>query len=908
MAILDIHREGGTHQRPKGVLQEYGIPTSDGDRKRFKLDWGKLDPLLDILHDGHATSSTLKTLGTLLRTSLHQGLWQTIDQEIHDAAQRDSQYRLVIRSTAAEIYQLPWELLTRDPGDQHIGTLPHVLVSYAWPKVRGTHRAKRNPRVLMAWSASGGEVPAHEHVAALSKASKEFDSQADVVDQASAGTLLDRLKTRPLPTALHLLCHGVEQVEDIDKQIVLLLTSPDGPEPVDSAWAQRALGRYAGQLGLVILSACHGASSPATNSALDSWAQALHGAGVAHVVASRYPLGHKSSIALTRVFYDRWLGQSRTVEEAYRAARDKLAELPDNVDWASLQLYSASDAGRLWPIRKIVSAFAALALALAASIMVATYWPDPSVELWEDFTDPGGLVLVREHNAGPKVIAAWDDLYNKARSAGNAQVKQHTIPSWTSQQTQQAIQEHAFAANTSLVVVIRKGPDFQLMKFDDQTPNGELLTPWLAVPTDPDTRRALASQLLVALARTLASSRAAKYADLEIIQPSPGESELTMLTIWLRRKLGSPRTPEELDTVARYVKHCQATALQKAGPDKRNAVASWNCAMAHYFHYGIDCLRIGYQSDGCPESRNEARAWLVAVIQNAPHETVAVAALLTLLRHDAQSKNQDDRQQAAEYLRQLDAKLPELDPEHPDPHSDDPEQASRRCDRLILMQIANELSAQSNTVDPTIARLACPVGPPDEPCTAAAMNKLFQPNRCNSNEIALAMWSRAELFRKKQEWSRSAEQYDETARMYLRGSRNQLAVLLGWAETTLHEQPASQDPLRRKIRKRLHKDRFHTSGAEPALLAHAAFVAWLAASEPDNPRDIFLHFLCDSYDKRNDRQPVMQPDKDLETLIQVDPLTRDRATRLYRHLTDPEWANRQSAMRSEFCAAHGGQD
>jgi hypothetical protein len=42
---------------------------------------------------------------------------------------------VTVRSNAAELYSLPWELITIGPSGQHLGELPEVLLRYAWRTV-----------------------------------------------------------------------------------------------------------------------------------------------------------------------------------------------------------------------------------------------------------------------------------------------------------------------------------------------------------------------------------------------------------------------------------------------------------------------------------------------------------------------------------------------------------------------------------------------------------------------------------------------------------------------------------------------------------------------------------------------------------------------------------------------------
>ena len=80
---------------------------------------------------------------------------------------------LTVRSSASELYLLPWELLTVG-GVAHAGSLAKLLIRYEWPDYRtaprasGLSRTKRG-RVVFAWSAAGGKVQASAHVALIER-------------------------------------------------------------------------------------------------------------------------------------------------------------------------------------------------------------------------------------------------------------------------------------------------------------------------------------------------------------------------------------------------------------------------------------------------------------------------------------------------------------------------------------------------------------------------------------------------------------------------------------------------------------------------------------------------------------------------------------------------------------------
>src|SRR5262249_26385305 len=72
---------------------------------------------------------------------------------------------------------------------------------------------------------------------------------------------------------------------------------------------------------------------------------ALHRIGIPAVVASRAPLSVQGSIALTEAFYTHLLAGLASLENAFLAARSKIATRANNGDWAALQLYTRASDG-----------------------------------------------------------------------------------------------------------------------------------------------------------------------------------------------------------------------------------------------------------------------------------------------------------------------------------------------------------------------------------------------------------------------------------------------------------------------------------------------------------------------------------------------------------------------------------
>jgi len=103
----------------------------------------------------------LRRLGRRLRGSLSSTEWPRLEAEILEVVKRKQPVAVTIRSAAAELYFLSWELLTIEATGQHLGELPDLLLRYEWPDTE-TIPERRLPsfpgcRVLLAWS---GQVPA----------------------------------------------------------------------------------------------------------------------------------------------------------------------------------------------------------------------------------------------------------------------------------------------------------------------------------------------------------------------------------------------------------------------------------------------------------------------------------------------------------------------------------------------------------------------------------------------------------------------------------------------------------------------------------------------------------------------------------------------------------------------------
>lgn len=348
--VLEFAR-ADTPEDPYGFRfkpQDYTLRTMHGGRKRVHLAWSaELLEDLDALHGARCDPAVVQRVGRVLCSFLEPSGWTWHAQGIAAAIQRSSPVLLTVRSAAAELYTLPWELLPLEATGQCVGELPGLLIRYEWPEthtvplklVRDTNRR----RLLVAWSAAAGEVPASEHVDAIGAACQaagwDFKPARDVIQHASVGKLadaLDHANSEGAPVvALHLLCHAGRA----GRTWGLMLNGEEADEEgvaVDSWRLRQLLAPHADTLRLVVLAAC----GSAHGREFDSVAQALHRAGIQSVVASRFPLSVTGAIRVAQTLYDTALAQQATLEDAFLLTRKQLGRDAVRLDWAGLQLYA----------------------------------------------------------------------------------------------------------------------------------------------------------------------------------------------------------------------------------------------------------------------------------------------------------------------------------------------------------------------------------------------------------------------------------------------------------------------------------------------------------------------------------------------------------------------------------------
>lgn len=328
--------------------QRYIVHTAGGGFASTEMPWS--EALLDDLQGLRAPDwepALVQRVGEGLRRFLADTGWALEERKIVDAVRSGRAVMLTVRSAAAELYALPWELLTIKSTGQHIGELPDLLVRYEWPETTTVReQAVERGRILFAWSAAGGSVPAAEQLAAITSAAAvtqyPFDPTRDVLNHTSCEQLVAALRgaseQRAPFTMLHLLCHGAAQGSTFG--LALGDDGRGGPVVVDPGRLRQLLAPFAATLRLVVLVACDGGNLGNLGNHLGSVAQTLHRAGIQAVLASRFPLSVPGANRLSQTLYAWMLARREPAEAAVVAARAELARDAGRLDWASLQYYA----------------------------------------------------------------------------------------------------------------------------------------------------------------------------------------------------------------------------------------------------------------------------------------------------------------------------------------------------------------------------------------------------------------------------------------------------------------------------------------------------------------------------------------------------------------------------------------
>ncbi|MGB1276673.1 MAG: CHAT domain-containing protein, partial [Nannocystaceae bacterium] len=337
------------------------------------VEWSR-ELLMDLVavRQPGCDPAVVQRVGNLLATLMASARWPETAKQVSEALATGSVI-VTVRSNAAELYMLPWELMTLPGTGQHLGALPGVVLRYEWPEtaslVESPSPRSAGGRILLAFSGAGGSVPHVEHQQAIAAACRDghfaFDPKFDVLADASIsqiGTRLAAAAKAGTPYAcLHVLCHGAE----IGSTYGLALNAADTPgahdpaggageasgigvagvDKVDARRLRQCLVAHASSLRLVVVAACDGANVGGPGNQLGSVAQALHRAGIQAVIASRYPLSVAGSTVLTAALYNALLVETTSLEQGLARARTALMHHSATLDWASLQLYARAADG-----------------------------------------------------------------------------------------------------------------------------------------------------------------------------------------------------------------------------------------------------------------------------------------------------------------------------------------------------------------------------------------------------------------------------------------------------------------------------------------------------------------------------------------------------------------------------------
>ena len=333
------------------------------------LDWN--DELIDDLARLRAPDcdpSVIQRVGERIREFLGEAGWDRHEAAIERAVRDGERVVLTIRSTAAELTALPWELATIAATGQRLGELPGVLIRHAWPGTTshpalrpGSAARREGGRILLVSSDSLGAVPLEEHRAAIERACQRgharalFDRERDVIQRASLDRLaevLEQAEKREQPIAvLHVLCHGTSRgqrgdlghdADDSEELYGLGWYDDQGRPTFLSPDRLRAFFSqdFARRIGLVVLAACDSGNLGALGNQVGAVAQAIHQAGVPTVIGSRFALSVRGSNRLADELYGQLLGGPSSLEDAFLSARHRLLQTSRGLDWASLQLYA----------------------------------------------------------------------------------------------------------------------------------------------------------------------------------------------------------------------------------------------------------------------------------------------------------------------------------------------------------------------------------------------------------------------------------------------------------------------------------------------------------------------------------------------------------------------------------------
>jgi len=171
-----------------------------------------------------------------------------------------------------------------------------------------------------------------------------------VLPQASVQSIFAELR-KDRYTHVHLLAHGVEIREGVDRRFGLALSDSERPLSEDRVSASRLAMLFRAMVrdchprlalpAVVTLASCQGAAGGSVVGAGSSVAHALHEAGIPLVVASQFPLSFPASVLMVQTLYDQLLWGCDPRVLLCDLRRQLKMRLPRTHDWASLVAYAS---------------------------------------------------------------------------------------------------------------------------------------------------------------------------------------------------------------------------------------------------------------------------------------------------------------------------------------------------------------------------------------------------------------------------------------------------------------------------------------------------------------------------------------------------------------------------------------
>lgn len=329
------------------VFQERGYLRQDGPARvgpgRFHWSARQLADLTALFHGEDADGARQRIARDLARL-LAELAWAPDEAALQSADERGEEVVFTVRSSAPELYTLPWEIVRTDVSDTFLADHPSVMVRHAVPGLpaRALPAAPAHPGVLLAWSDAGGRVPSASMKASIQAACEAAGVGFRELPHVHAGSLEDALD-HAAPSVLHLLCHGLPPRRPGEP--ARLAWGDGSHEPVSAVRLAKLLRPYRNEVRMVVLSACGSGDASQDALFLGSVAQEIHKQGVPTVVSSRYRLSIPGATRLVHELYGKLLREGWSLERAVRHARmrlfraDELGETHEG-DAYGLQIYT----------------------------------------------------------------------------------------------------------------------------------------------------------------------------------------------------------------------------------------------------------------------------------------------------------------------------------------------------------------------------------------------------------------------------------------------------------------------------------------------------------------------------------------------------------------------------------------